>query len=133
VGDGGELIIYAPHITKVSPVHGALIEEIGYHCRDYFLADWEHFKNYPWGVVAHSTHVRGQGVMENGIEKCRIKVTLATGIPKEICDKINLGWVDYNTINIEDYENREDEGILYVAKAGEMLYRLEDEPEWAKI
>jgi len=133
VEDGGELIIYAPHITEVSPVHGALIEEIGYHCRDYFLADWEHFKNYPWGVVAHSTHVRGQGVMENGVEKCRIKVTLATGIPKEICEKISLGWVDYNTINIEDYENREDEGILYVAKAGEMLYRLEDEPEWAKI
>lgn len=133
VADGGELIIYAPHITEISPVHGALIEEIGYHCRDYFLADWPKFSRYPWGVVAHSTHVRGQGVMENGVEKCRIQVTLATGISREICEKINLGWRDVNTIRVEDYENREDEGVLYVPKAGEMLYRLENEPEWARI
>lgn len=133
VADGGELIIYAPHITEISPVHGALIEEIGYHCRDYFLADWEKFSQFPWGVVAHSTHVRGQGVMENGVERCRIQVTLATGISREICEKINLGWRDVNEIRVEDFENREDEGVLYVPKAGEMLYRLENEPEWAQI
>ena len=59
VADGGELIIYAPHITEVSVTHGQLIEQIGYHCRDYFLKQWDKFKHMPWGVLAHSTHVRG--------------------------------------------------------------------------
>jgi lactate racemase len=133
VADGGELIIYAPHIHEVSVVHGALIERIGYHIRDYFLSQWDKFKDEPWGILAHSTHVRGGGTMENGVEKPRIQVTLATGISREVCEKINLGYRDPDSIRIEDYENREDEGILYVAKAGEMLYRLEEEPEWARV
>ncbi len=132
VADGGELIIYAPHITEISSVHGALIERIGYHCRDYFLGDWDKFKDLPWGVLAHSTHVRGQGVMEAGVEQCRIQVTLATGISREVCEKINLGYRDPASIRVEEFENREAQGVLYVAKAGEMLYRLEDEPEWAR-
>ncbi len=132
VADGGELIIYAPHINEISSVHGALIEQIGYHCRDYFLSDWNKFKLLPWGVLAHSTHVRGQGVMEEGVERCRIQVTLATGISREVCEKINLGYRDPASIRVEEFQNREPEGVLYVAKAGEVLYRLEDEPEWAR-
>jgi len=129
VADGGELIIFAPHIRDISPVHGASIERLGYHCRDYFLSDWERFKHEPWGVLAHSTHVRGQGVMEQGIEKCRIQVTLATGISREVCRRISLGYRDPSSVRVEDFQNREDEGVLYVAKAGEMLYRLEEEPQ----
>lgn len=131
VADGGELIIYAPHIHEVSVVHGHLIEEIGYHCRDYFLSQWDKFKHLPWGTLAHSTHVRGIGKMENGVEKCRVKVTLATGIPPETCAKINLGYRDPATIDIESFANREEEGVLLVRKAGEMLYHLRDQPEWA--
>jgi len=131
VADGGELIIYAPHIHEISVVHGKLIEELGYHCRDYFLGQWERFKDYPWGVIAHSTHVRGIGKYENGEEKCRVKVTLATGIPREICDRINMGYRDPSTIKVEDYANREDEGILLVPKAGEMLFQLETPAAWA--
>ncbi|MBW6495138.1 MAG: DUF2088 domain-containing protein, partial [Burkholderiaceae bacterium] len=51
VADGGEVIIYAPHISAVSFTHGRLIEEIGYHCRDYFLAQPERFADYPGGVL----------------------------------------------------------------------------------
>jgi len=131
VADGGELIIYAPHIHEISVVHGKLIEELGYHCRDYFLGQWERFKDYPWGVIAHSTHVRGIGKYENGEEQCRVKVTLATGIPREICDRINMGYRDPSTIKVEDYANREDEGILLVPKAGEMLFQLETPAAWA--
>ena len=47
VADGGEVVIYAPHIHEVSYVHGRLIEEIGYHCRDYFAQQWERFRNIP--------------------------------------------------------------------------------------
>jgi len=82
LADGGELIIFAPHLKEVCVSHGTHLEEIGYHCRDYFLKQWDKFKRFPWGVVAHSTHVRGIGTYENGVEKCRADVTLATQIPE---------------------------------------------------
>jgi hypothetical protein len=121
----GEFIIYAPDVTEVSVTHGELIEVIGYLVRDYFTKQWDKFKDYPWGVLAHSTHVRGTGSYENGVEKPRVQVTLATGISEEICRKINMGYRDPKTIDIESFANREDEGVLIVRKAGEYLYRLE--------
>jgi hypothetical protein len=124
VADGGDLIIYAPHITEVSVSHGDIIEKIGYHVRDYFVKQPHRFMDIPGGVMAHSTHVRGVGTYEHGVEQGRINVILATGISEATCRKINLGYRDPATINIEDYIDREDEGILYVPKAGEMLYRL---------
>ncbi len=126
VADGGELIIYAPHIHEISIAHGRLIREIGYHCRDYFLKQWDRFKDYPWGVLAHSTHVRGVGTFENGVEQCRVRVTLATGIPESVCSAINLGYRDPASIRKEDFANREEEGVLLVPKAGERLFRLKN-------
>jgi len=132
VADGGELIIYAPHIREISLTHGALIRRLGYHTRDYFLKQWPRFKDEPWGILAHSTHVRGIGTYENGVEKPRITVTLATQIPEAECRAINLGYRDPRSIDVADYQGREHEGIMYVPKAGEMLYRLTDPPEWAR-
>jgi hypothetical protein len=126
VADGGELIIYAPHITEISVTHGESIKQIGYHVRDYFVKQMDRFSDIPGGVMAHSTHVKGIGSFENGIEKPRINVVLATGIPEEICKEINLGYRDPATINVNEWMDREDEGILYVPKAGEMLYRLKN-------
>jgi nickel-dependent lactate racemase len=131
LADGGELIIYAPHITEISLTHGRIIQEVGYHCRDFFLKQWDKYKNYPWGVIAHSTHVRGIGAYENGVEKCRAQVTLATGIPESVCKKISLGYRDPASIKPETYANREDEGVLLVPKAGEMLFHLRQQPQWA--
>ena len=124
VADGGELIIYAPHIHEVSPVHGASILRIGYHVRDYFLQQWDRFGQEPWGVLAHSTHVRGVGTFADGVESPRVQVTLATGIAESVCDQINLGYRDPLSIRVADYADREDEGVLLVPKAGERLYRL---------
>lgn len=124
VADGGELIIYAPHIKEVSVTHGEIIKKIGYHTRDYFLSNMDKFADIPGGIMAHSTHVKGIGNMENGVEKPRVNVVLATQIPPEECAAINLGYRDPNSINPADWENKEDEGLLYVPKAGEMLYRL---------
>ena len=126
LADGGELIIYAPHLTEVSLTHGKLIRRIGYHCRDYFLKQWDKFKDESWGVLAHSTHVHGGGTYENGVEKPRARVVLATGIPEAVCREINLGYRDPKTVRKEDFANREEEGVLLVPKAGEMLYRLEE-------
>lgn len=133
VADGGELIIYAPHIHEVSVVHGKMIERIGYHCVQYFLKQWDKFKHEPWGTLAHSTHVHGIGTYDEktGIETPRVRVTLATGIPEATCRKINLGYRDWRTINKEDYANREHEGVFLEPKAGERLYHLRQKPKWA--
>lgn len=131
VADGGELIIYAPHLKEISEVHGRLIREIGYHCRDYFLQQWDRFKAYPWGVLAHSTHVHGIGTYENGVEQRRVMVTLASQIPEDVCRRINLGYRDPASIDPADFANREDEGVLLVPKAGERLYHLQTRPKWA--
>jgi hypothetical protein len=124
VADDGEVVIYAPHISEVSYTHGKLLDEIGYHVRDYFLKQWERFKDCPWGVLAHSTHLCGVGTYEGGTERPRIRVTLATGIPRERCERLGLGYLDPASVNPEEWANREDEGILLVRRAGEMLYRI---------
>ncbi len=124
IADGGEVIIYAPHIDEISYTHGRVIDEIGYHVRDYFVTQWERFKDYPWGVLAHSTHLRGMGTFENGVERPRINVTLATRIPRQRCEGVNLGYLDPDSVKLEEWQARQDDGILIVPKAGEMLYRV---------
>ncbi|RPJ63069.1 MAG: DUF2088 domain-containing protein [Acidobacteria bacterium] len=128
VADNGELIIYAPHVTEVSVTHGAIIRRIGYHVRDYFIKQMDKFTDIPGGVMAHSTHVKGIGTFEGGVEFPRVNVVLATQIPESICREINLGYCDPNSIRVDDWKDRESEGILYVPKAGEMLYRLKNDP-----
>jgi nickel-dependent lactate racemase len=123
VATGGEVVIYAPHLDTVSHVHGKYIYEVGYHILPYFLNDWERFRNIPLGVLAHSTHLRGSGVMENGVEKPNVRVTLASRISEEDCARLNLGYLDPSKINADEWKDKEDQGILYVPKAGEILYR----------
>jgi nickel-dependent lactate racemase len=126
IEDGGEVIIYAPHIDEISYTHGRVLDEIGYHVRDYFVKQWDKFKHYPWGVIAHSTHLKGVGTYDadQGIEEPRIKVILATRIPEERCRQVNIGYLDPDTIDLEEWKGRENEGIMLVPKAGEMLYRI---------
>jgi nickel-dependent lactate racemase len=124
IADGGEVIIYAPHLHEVSVVHGKSIKEIGYHVRDYFVAQWDRFKHVPWGVIAHSTHLKGSGTYVNGVERPRIRVTLATGLSEAECAAINLGYADHRSIDPKSFAGREAEGVLYIPKAGEYLYRV---------
>jgi nickel-dependent lactate racemase len=126
--DGGEVIIYAPHLTEISYTHGRLIDQVGYHVRDYFLGQWERFKMIPGTILAHSTHVKGTGSYDvgRGLETPRIQVTLATGIPEERCRNVNLGYLDYREVDPGQWRDREQEGVLLVPHAGEMLYRAQD-------
>ncbi len=124
VAAGGELILYAPHLDMVSQVHGKYISEIGYHILPYFLNDWERFKHIPLGVLAHSTHLRGSGVLENGVEKPNVRLTLASKIPPEDCARLNLHYLDPARIDLSAWQDRENEGMLFVPQAGEILYRL---------
>lgn len=122
VADGGEVIIYAPHITEISVMHPH-IAEIGYHNRDYFLGQWDRFKDQPWGDLAHSTHLRGQGTWdpEHG-ESNRVTVTLATGIPEETVRAVNLNYLDPESVDIAAFEA--DPETFVEPHAGEVLYRL---------
>ena len=126
VDDEGEIIIYAPHLNEISVTHRKYLREIGYHTRDYYLSHWEKYRHIPKGVLAHSTHVKGIGKYLNGKECPRIKVILATALSRELCSSINLDYLDFHTLDLEQYLGREDEGFLVVPNAGEMLYRLAD-------
>ena len=72
--------------------------------------------------------MKGIGTYENGVERPRVEVVLASGVPEEICRKVNLGYMDYRKIKRADYEHREDKGLLCVPKAGEVLYRWRGAP-----
>jgi nickel-dependent lactate racemase len=122
VADGGEVVLYAPHITEVAAMHPA-IEEIGYHCRDYFTGQPDRFAGYHRGDLAHSTHLRGAGTWdpEHG-ERDRVTVTLATGIPADVVRRIGLAHRDPATVDLA--EEDADPETLVVAQAGEVLYRL---------
>jgi nickel-dependent lactate racemase len=128
VADGGEVIIYAPHLTEISYTHGRLIDEVGYHVLDYFTKQSERFASVPGVIKAHSTHVKGSGQYDvlRGKEQPRIQVTLATGIPRERCLRVNLGYLDPQDIDVTEWGGREAERILVVRNAGEMLYRADD-------
>lgn len=127
IADGGEVIIYAPHISEISYTHGKLIDQVGYHVKDYFVKQWDRFKDVPGSILAHSTHVKGSGTYDapNGIETPRIQVSLATGIPEERCRRVNLGYVDYRDIDPQEWKGHEQEGVLLVPHAGETLYRAD--------
>jgi nickel-dependent lactate racemase len=129
VSEGGEVIIYAPHVKEVSHVHGRVIDEIGYHCRDYFVSQWDRFRAYPGGILAHSTHVKGLGTFDSarGVESPRITVTLATGIPRERCELVNLGYRDPRGVDAAEWAD--DPRTLVVPRAGEQLYRVGKPPE----
>ena len=124
IADGGEVIIYAPHIKEISITHGKEIRKVGYHVRDYFTRQWNRFSAISKLILAHSTNVRGIGTFENGIEKPRITVTLATSIPEDVCRSVNLGYADYRSINIQEWKTKQNGELLVVENAGQLLYRI---------
>jgi len=135
VADGGEVIVYAPHIREVSYVHGRLIDEIGYHCRDYFLAQWDRFSGYPGGILAHSTHVKGLGTFDarHAVESPRITVTLATGISPERCARINLAYQNPAEVDLEEWSTDNAQPNRMVPRAGELLFRVGKPPAASEV
>ena len=122
VADGGEVILYAPHVTQIAAMHPE-INEIGYHVRDYFVKQWDRFRDVHWGVLAHSTHLRGAGTWDEAEgERPRVTVTLATGIPEDVVSAANLGYLDPHEVDVAAFEA--DPDTLVVPQAGEVLFRL---------
>jgi len=122
VADGGQVVLSAPHIREISTTHPQ-IAEIGYHCRDYFVKQWDRFSALPWGDLAHSTHLRGAGTYDDVHgERNRVTVTLATGISEELTRAVNLDYLDPATVDPAVWAA--DPDTLVVPDAGEDLYRL---------
>jgi nickel-dependent lactate racemase len=122
VADGGQVVLYAPHIRQVSVMHPHIVD-IGYHCRDYFVKQWDRFKDMHWGDPAHSTHLRRAGTYDevHG-ERNRVTVTLATGIPEDVVRAINLDYLDPSEVDVDAWSA--DADTLVVPRAGEDLFRL---------
>jgi nickel-dependent lactate racemase len=123
VADGGEVIIYAPHVTELAAMHPE-VERIGYHCRDYFVQQWDRFRDVPWGVLAHSTHVRGAGCYDTAtrVERSRVTVTLATGVPEATVRAAGLEYLDPRGVDLDALASAP--GTRVVPNAGEILHRL---------
>ena len=122
VEDGGRLIIYGPQIDKLSDTWGDYLERVGYHVTDYLLAERHRFPDVPRGVLAHSALVRGVGEYRDGVERPRIDVDLATALPPSLCERIGLGYRDPASVDLDEFQGREDQGVLYVPHAGEVLH-----------
>jgi len=135
VADGGEVVVYAPHVREASHVHGHVLNQIGYHCRDYFLAQWDRFGRFPLGILAHSTHVKGRGTYDarSHVEAPRINVTLATGIPREQCEHLSLTYVDPADVNLNDWSTDIGSGAYQVPRAGELLFRVGTPPDATEV
>lgn len=125
IDDGGELVIYAPHLTKISETHGELIEKYGYapleSVRDMLGVSQELRENLC--IAAHLAHVAYAGrVDDDGRVVPRYRITMATGLDEATCRQVNLGYLDYRTF---DYEKlRDDTDTLIVNDAGRDLYKI---------
>ena len=125
VEDGGELIIYAPHLTKLSETHGALIEKYGYAplevVRDMLGASQELRENLC--IAAHLAHVAYAGRVDaEGKVVPRYRITMATGIDEQTCKRVNLGYVDHGTFDYHSFASHPD--TLIVKDAGRDLYKV---------
>jgi nickel-dependent lactate racemase len=135
VADGGEVVVFAPHVREASHVHGHVLNQVGYHCRDYFLAQWDRFGTYPLGILAHSTHVKGRGTYDAArhVESPRITVTLATGMSRAECEHLSLKYADPSAVDMAEWSTEIGSGAYKIPRAGEMLFRVGTPPDASEV
>jgi nickel-dependent lactate racemase len=123
IEQGGDLIIYAPHLNQISATHGKLIEKYGYapleSVREMVEGSPELRANL--AIAAHLAHVSYSGSRNaEGQVVPRFRITLASAVPEDVCRRVNLGYMDPRKFNLSDYENDPDTKI--VEDAGRDLY-----------
>jgi nickel-dependent lactate racemase len=127
IEEGGELIIYAPHLRRISETHGRLIEQYGYAPLEKVRVLVDHSEDLQANlcVAAHLAHVAYAGRLQaDGEIAPRFRITMATQIDEETCRRVNLGFMDYRTFKRADYEGAPD--TLVVERAGRDLYLVGD-------
>ena len=123
IEEGGELIVYAPHLRAISETHGLLIEKYGYapldRVREMVALSAELQANL--AVAAHLAHVSYGGRRDaDGRVVPRYRITLASALDEATCRRVNLGYMDHRQFRREDYES--DPDTLVVERAGRDLY-----------
>lgn len=122
---GGEIIIYAPHINcfHSRPEMDFALRKIGYHCKDYVKEYLKSNPEFSKNVAAHVINVRGAGNFDvnSGKEEFDFKITLATGISKEICESVGLGYRNPDSIHRENFIRP---GKLWIENGGKYLYKI---------
>src|SRR5947208_8974801 len=126
IDEGGELIIYAPHLRAISESHGLLIEKYGYapldRVREMVALSTELQANL--AVAAHLAHVSYAGQRdESGRVVPRFRITMAAALDEATCERVNLGFMDHRQFRRADYES--DPDTLVVERAGRDLYLVE--------
>ncbi len=123
IEEGGELIIYAPHLRSISETHGRLIEKYGYapldRVREMVALSTELQNNL--AVAAHLAHVSYAGQRDAaGHVVPRYQITMASALDEPTCQRVHLGFMDHRVFRREDYES--DPDTLVVERAGRDLY-----------
>ena len=126
IENGGELVIYAPHLKGISTTHGALIEKYGYapleQVREMVEGSDELRANLC--VAAHLAHVSYAGrIGADGRVEPRYRITLASGIPEDVCRRVRLGFAECGSIDVDAARREPD--TLVVDNAGRDLYLVE--------
>ena len=125
MAEGGEIIIYAPHIDcfHSDKKMDLDIKKIGYHCKDYVKNYLTSNPGFSRNIASHVINVRGEGKFNqrNGEEKFAFKVTLASGISKEICKSVGLGYRNPKTICQKDFMGK---NKLWIQNGGKYFYQL---------
>jgi nickel-dependent lactate racemase len=126
IEEGGELLIYAPHLRAISETHGLLIEKYGYapldRVREMVALSTELQANL--AVAAHLAHVSYAGERDAaGRVVPRYRITMASALDEATCKRVNLGFMDHRQFRREDYES--DADTLIVERAGRDLYLVE--------
>jgi nickel-dependent lactate racemase len=126
IEEGGELIIYAPHLRAISETHGLLIEKYGYapidRVREMVALSTELRSNL--AVAAHLAHVSYAGSRdETGKVIPRYTITMASALDEATCRRVNLGFMDHREFRRENYDK--DPDTLVVERAGRDLYLVE--------
>lgn len=123
IEDGGELIIYAPHLNAISTTHGRLIEKFGYAPLETVreMVEYSDELRANLCIAAHLAHVSyGSTRDADGKIVPRYRITLASSIPEDVCRRVNLGFLDHRSFRREDYEG--DPNTFVVENAGRDLY-----------
>ena len=123
IEDGGELVIYAPHLSEISKTHGAAIEKYGYAPIDRVkeIANGSKELQQNLCVAAHLAHVSYCGSTSDQ-RKPKYQITMASGLAPELCERVNLGFADYNKVDLAAFIK--DANTLVVENAGRDLYLL---------
>ncbi len=122
---GGEIIIYAPHINCFHSrwKMNLALKQIGYHCKGYVKRYLKLNPEFSKNIAAHVINVRGAGNFDvnSGKEEFDFKITLATGISKEICESVGLGYRNPDSIRQENFV---EPGKLWIENGGKYLYKI---------